>query len=143
MPQTADVSASRLLGAKCLWSYKGRGVLYCSCGEPPPFTIQDYDDSIRIVVSTFNIMCTCEEHEDGFCMQFVPAKLDDAVCHLHQPGIVFPADGRPITLEVVLHGSFNQNNIEVHLLSTRVKVTIAKANEGAIRLPVVQRVSGD
>jgi len=131
-------------GGSCLWSHEGHEVLYVTRGSPPPFVIYEWDDSVEMVFSIFNMKGDTMDHPTGFCITFEPneEKLKGVVMS-HAPGIVWPSDGGPITLLVVLGPAFNQQNIEVCISDTRAKVTIAKANARSIRLPIVRRINGD
>ena len=155
-------------GGSCLWSHEGHEVLYVTRGSPPPFAIYEWDDSVEMVFSIFNVTLTlaptltptpnltltltltlalartlttpaprCHfflpfsaaqmkgdtmDHPTGFCMTFEPneEKLKGVVMS-HAPGIIWPSDGGPITLLVVLGPAFNQQNIEVRHTRSRCR----------------------
>lgn len=111
----------------CYWSHEGRDVLVCRAGTPPPFTVFENADSVKMVFSTFNMTAALDNHPNGVRMTLERnrAKLDHCALS-YMPSVEWPEDGGPIVLDIMLSNAFDRERVEVNETKTRVKVIITK-----------------
>ena len=111
----------------CYWSHEGRDVLVCRAGTPPPFTVFENADSVKMVFSTFNMTAALDNHPNGIRMTLERnrAKLDHCALN-YMPSVEWHEDGGPIVLEIMLSNAFDRERVEVNETKTRVKVIITK-----------------
>jgi hypothetical protein len=111
----------------CYWSHEGRDVLVCRAGTPPPFTVFENADSVKMVFSTFNMTAALDNHPNGVRMTLERnrAKLDHCALS-YMPSVEWPEDGGPIVLDIMLSNAFDRESVEVNETKTRVKVIITK-----------------
>ena len=129
-------------GPVCLYKHEGEGLLFCD-GPVPAFALYERDDSLKLVVSTFNLVVSIEHTDHGFilCLSPDPAKQGGELRLAVGAGGVAPQTSK---LEVVVGRRFKQKDtIEVSEYDGhRVEVQLVKvASRMVDRL--LRRKSGD
>ena len=124
----------------------GAGVVYAE-GPPPQFAVYEREDSVKLVVSLFNLTIEIEETGKGFMMHLTPDHQKQAKASLFRStfgesrnGDIVP--GQTAKLEVVLGSAFAQQKIEVIETKTRLKVILPKLTAPKIGM-TMHRVRGD
>ena len=128
-------------GPVCLYTHEGEGMLFCE-GPPPTFALYERDDSLKLVVSTFNLLVDIEQTAHGFalCLTPDPAKQGDELRLAVGPGGGVP---QPCKLHFVVGRRFKQKDtIVVTEEATKVKVRLEKVEKRMVDR-LLRRKSGD
>jgi len=123
---------------KCIFDYESVGVVFVT-GPIPQLAIYDNAESLKLVISTFNLECQLDENDQGFSLRLRTNEEKRAAA------AVFQSSLGQSTLEsridvAVLADRFDLQRVEVKETRTRVKVLLPKRVLTRIN---INRVRGD